>query len=124
MQTTEKGLSVIHIVVALSKLEINDVDAVNISHLVVVVAEVNIIGYCFRHAIEHSVEISELAVILNLNDGQFSLVAFGKNIHTVKLVFFCFLVRFAFEKSLNGVFSSEQRLEQSLNHGMVGLVAQ
>ena len=69
-------------------------------------------------------EISELAVVLNLNDGQFSLVAFGKNVHTVKLVFLSFLVRFAFEKSLNGVFSSEQRLEQSLNHGMVGLVAQ
>ena len=51
MQTTEKCLTVIHIVFTLSEFEINDVNAVNFSYLVIVVAEINIIGYGLRHAI-------------------------------------------------------------------------
>ena len=63
MQSLEEGLAMINIVVA----------------------QFDIIGYHLRHSIQHTVEIRQLTVVLNLNDGRLALFAPGKYVHTIEL---------------------------------------
>ena len=86
MQASEKGLAVIHIIAPLPQFEIHDINAVNLAHAVVVVSEVDIVGNCFRHAIEHAVEIGQFAVVLYFDDRQFATVAFCQDVDTVEFV--------------------------------------
>ena len=86
MQASEEGLAVIHIIAALPQFEIHDIDTVNLTHTIVIVSEVDIFGDCFRHAIEHAVEIGQFAVVLYFDDRQFATVAFGQDVDAIELI--------------------------------------
>ena len=88
----------INIVGALSKLKVHNVDAVHLAHLAIVVAKFNVVGYHLRHSIQHTVEIRQLTVVLNLNDGKLALFALGKYVHTIELVEFALLIRLALQE--------------------------
>ena len=69
-------------------------------------------------------EISQLAGVLYLKDGQLAFLVLGKNVNAVELVVFAILICLALEKPLNREFLVQQRIHQSLQHGVVSLVTQ
>ncbi len=113
----------IYVVLALSQLKINDIDGVNLAHLVVSVALADVLGDSLRHSIEHTMEVSNLVTILNFYDDQFSLFGFCQHIHTIVLVKFVILVAFAFQEFLNLHLLANQGKQQSFQHCVVSLVS-
>ena len=114
----------VNVVFALSQLEINDVYRIHLAHFVVVVAFVYVFGYRLRHAVEHTVEIRYLVTVLYFDDYQFAVLVLGKHIHAVILVEKILLIAFALEEMLDFHLLADKGVKQSLQHGMVCLVAQ
>ena len=124
VQALEHGLAVVHIVLRLTEGEIHDVDGIHLAYLLIVLAYVDVVGDDLRHAIEDAVEVSQLTVVLNLEDGELALLVLGKDVHTVELVVFVFLIGLALKEAHDGELLVQQRSHQSFEHGMVCLVAQ
>lgn len=104
--------------------EIHDVDGIHLAYLLIVLAYVDVVGDDLRHAIEDAVEVSQLTVVLNIEDGELALLVLGKDVHTVELVVFVFLIGLALKEAHDGELLVQQRSHQSFEHGMVCLVAQ
>ena len=71
---------------ALTEVEIDDVDGIDLAHLVVVEALEHIVGDGLAHAEEHAMEIAGLAVVLQLDEDEFLVLVFAEDVHGVDLV--------------------------------------
>ena len=76
----------IDIVFSLTQFEIYDVDGIDLTNLVVGIPLTDIFCNGFRYPIEHTMKISYLMTILNLNNNQFTLIIFCQYIDTIILV--------------------------------------
>ena len=114
----------IEIVAALAKVEVEDVDRINLLHLVVHLAYLDMFGDGFRHSVEHSLEEIKLSRELHLDDYYFSLVILGLDIDTVILVAGTLLIALALKQFLYLHNLACKNCYQSFQHGEVGLVAQ
>ena len=124
MHTLEYSFTVVNIILTLAEVEIDDVDRVYLSYFIVFITKSDIVGYSFRHTIQHALEISQFTRVLNFYDKQFVTVVLSKNINTVELVVLVFLITLAFKKLLYRHLLTKQRCEQSFYHLMISLVAQ
>ena len=124
VHTSEFRSAVIHVVLALSEFKVYDIHRIHLSHLVVRFAQSDILRYGFRHAVQHSVEVRQFVAVLHLYYAEFALLAFSQYVHAVVFVLLVFLVAFAFEESVYFEFHSDQRRQESLQYGVVSLVAQ
>ena len=79
----ELGLAVINEVLALTQVEVDDVDAVHLLHVVVVLTAVDILRDEFRGAEEDALEIGVFGLALHLDEQQLALLVLGQDVHAV-----------------------------------------
>ena len=72
VDAAELGFAVVHVVLAVTQREVNNVDAVNLAYFGVIVASLNVFRHEFRRAEEHALEVSVLAVVLYFNQKKFA----------------------------------------------------
>lgn len=58
-------------------------------------------------------EVSQLTVVLNLEDGKLALLALGEDIHTIELVVFVFLIGLALKEAHDGELLVQERSHQA-----------
>ncbi len=112
----------VNVVLALTEFKVDDIYRVDFPHLVVWLAQSDILRYRLRHPVEHAVEIRQFATVLHLDDAEFPILAFGENVHTIVFVLLVLLVAFALKKLVDSELLSNQRRQESFQHGMVSLV--
>ena len=78
----------------------------------------------FRHAVEHALQVIQLACELHLHDDNLAFAVDGLDVYAVELVRCAFLVAFAFQDFGYRDFLAEQHGYQPFEHGEVRLVAQ
>ena len=101
MLADELCFAMIHIVLALSQLKINDIDGVYLAYGFIGFPISYIFRNCLGYAIEHSVEIGLFSAILHFDDAQLLIFAFCQDVYTVVFVFFVFLISLAFQETMN-----------------------
>ncbi len=124
MHSSEVSYPVINIVVALTKVEINNIDRIYFTNLQVFLAYIDIFSYSFRGAIKHSLKIVKLPVVLQFNNNQLIMTILGQNVNTIKLIGFAFLVAFAFQDSIYFNILVQQFTQKTFKNPEIGLVTQ
>ena len=124
MNATELGLSVINDILSMPQREINNVDAIHFTNLVISLSPIDVFCHQFGSTEKHALEISIFIVVLDFNQQQRSFGIFGKHIHTVVLVELLFLITLAFQQFLNGNLVVQQSGQKAFKHGKVGLVTE
>ena len=120
----ELRLPVIHEILAVSQREIHDVHAVHLAYLVVSLSAVDILRHQLRSPEQHPLEIRILIVVLHLDEHQFPFRVLRQHVHAVVLVELILLITFTLQQFLDRYLFLQQCSEQSLQHRIVGLVAQ
>ena len=97
VNTPEFRFPVIDHIGSVAQVEIDNVDAVNLTDLVVTLTSVDVFGDQLGRSEQHPLEIRILVVVLDFDDEQFPFRILGKNIYSVVLVELTFLVTLAFQ---------------------------
>ena len=123
-EALKHGSSAVNEVFALAEVEIEDADGVDLLHLVVFVAQVDVFGDGFRNAVEDAFEVVDFARQLDFHNDDFFLAVSRLDVHAVELVGRVILVALAFEnlQDMDGL--SEQHGEEAFEDGEVLLVAE
>ena len=124
MDARQRGLPVVEIVGTLAEVEIQDVDADHLPDPLVVLAHLHVLGDGLRHAIEHALQIVQLAALLNLDDDDLAAGILGLDVHAVELVVPVLLVRLALEQFHDRHLLTDEHGNQTFEDGEVGLVAE
>ena len=124
MHALEHRLAVIQIVIALTEVKIKNIDGIDLLDLVILVANLYMLGNGFRHTIQHALQVVELARQLHLHDDNLSLLGLGLDVHTVKLVGGILLVALALKNLEDFYRHANKNGYQSLQHRKIGLIAQ
>ena len=85
MDTAELRLAMIHAVLTLAQVEIDDVDAIHLLHVFIVLTAIDVFRHQLRRAEEDALEIGIFGLSLHLDQQQFTAVILSKNIDTVQL---------------------------------------
>ena len=120
----ELVLTVVEVVRTLAQVEVDDADGVDLLHLVVLVAQPDVLRDGLRHAVEDALQVVQLARLLDLDEDDLALRVARLDVHAVELVVGRLLVALALEQLHDGHLLVEQHRHQSLQHGVVSLVAQ
>ena len=123
MQSLEHRLAMIYIILSLSQCEIHDIDGIYLAHLVVIIAQTNIVCDDLGNSIEHTVEIGMFPSILYLEDDEFSLLIFCQDINSVEFIILGLLIALTIQESVDLEFLVQQRTHKAFQHGIVCLVA-
>ena len=107
---------------AAAQSEIDDIDAVYLSDVLVSFSPVDVFGDQFGNAEQHALEIGVLVVVLNLEENQGTFGVLGKDVDAVALVELAFLVALAFEQPPDGDFLVEQGGQQPFQYGKVRFI--
>ena len=124
MYPLEYGLSVIEIVASLAEVEIEDVDGIDLFHLVVFVAYLNMLGNRLGNTVEHALQVVQLSCELNLNDDDFFLAVLCLDVYTVELGISCLLVALALQQFRDDNLLAQQYGDEPFQYCKVSLVAQ
>ena len=123
MESLEHRLAMIYIILSLPQCEIHDIDGIYLAHLVVIIAQTDIVCDHLGNSIEHTVEIGMFTGILYLKDDEFSLLIFCQDIHSVEFIILGLLIALTIQESVNLEFLVQQRTHKAFQHGIVCLVA-
>ena len=82
----------IYIILSLTQCEIHDIDGIYLAHLIVIIAQTDIVCDHLGNSIEHTVVIGMLPGILYLEDDEFSLLIFCQDIHSVEFIILGLLI--------------------------------
>ena len=124
MNAAKLRLAMIDDVGAIAQREIDDINRVNLFHMTIVLPSLDILRHQFGSPKQHPLEVSILAIVLNLYQKQMPLIVLGQNVHAVVLIVLLFLVALTLQQFLDTDGLAQQRREESLQHSEVGLVAQ
>ena len=94
MYADEVVLPVIEIVGALAQIEVNNANGIDFFHLIIFIPQLNVLRNCLSHTVEDTLQIVELARLLNLNQYDFALRVLGLDVHAVEFVVLRLLVPF------------------------------
>ena len=83
-----------------AKVEIDNVDTVDLADVLIVLAAVDVLRNELRRAEEHALEIGQLRLVLHLYEIQLAPVILGEHVHAVLLVVLILLVAFALKQLL------------------------
>ena len=111
-------------ILTIAKVEINDINTIYLSDTLIIIATVNIFSDKLRGTEKHTLEISDLCLVLYLNEIELTLLILGKHINSVLLVVSILLVAFTLQELLylNGV--AKERSQKALKHSKVGFITQ
>lgn len=118
------GLAMIDIIRSLAKVEVDNVDGVDLLHILVVITTVDILRDELRRAEEDVLEIGILRLALHLDEQQLAVLVLRLNVHTVVLGIITVFVTLTLQQTVNLNLLVEQTGEKTLQHTEVGLVAQ
>ena len=123
MQADEPRGAVVDIVFPLSEREIEYVDGVDLLHLVVHLAEAQVVGHNLGHTVEHAFEEMHLARKLHLHDDVLAFAVARHHVDTVVLVVGGVLVALALEDLFYLHLLADEDGHQPFEHVEIGLVA-
>ena len=86
MHADELILPMIQIIQTYAYIEIKNADRIDLFHLIVSVAQMDMFGDRFRHPVKDTFEIIKLACVLYLYDNDLSLAVQRLDVHTVELI--------------------------------------
>ena len=124
MNSTKFRLAVIHVVLSVAQIEVDDVDTVDLAYLLVAFATVDVLRHQLGRAEEHALEIGKLRLVLHLYQVQRAVGVFRQHVHPVLLVVLILPVAFAFQQFENPDGMTEKGGYQPFQHSEVGFVAQ
>ena len=124
MHANEFVLSVIQVVCSFSKIEIEYADGIDLFHLVIFLAQRDVLSDSFRHTVEDTFKVIQLACQLYLDDDDFSLAVLRLDVDAIELVVSCLLVAFALEDLLDMYRLIEQYGYQPFEYAEVSFIAQ
>ena len=73
MHTHQRCLTMIQVVGPLAQIEIDDIDGIDFLDMIVALTAANMLGHGLGHTIEHTLQIVQLARLLNLDQHYFAL---------------------------------------------------
>ena len=123
VDAAELCLSVVNRVCSFAQIEIDDVDAINLLHVLVVLSTVNVLRHKLRGAEEDALEISEFGLALNLDEQKLAFFVLCKQVYTVVFRIVTVLVALAFQQAVNLNLGFKQCGEKTFQNVEVGLVA-
>ena len=124
MQSTEVRATAIDVVAALTQVEIDDVDGEHLLHLLVLVARLHVVGDDLRRAVQHTIQVAVLPFVLHLDNHLPPVSILTHDVDTVVLVRSVSLIPLAFQEMENLNILLQEYRQKSLQHNVVGLVAQ
>ena len=124
MYAFERGSSVVEIVGTLAQVEVEDADGIDLLHLVVLVAQLDVFGDRLRYAIEDALQVVEFPRKLYLHDDDVSLGILCLHIDAVEFVVEGILISFALKYFFDVDFLIQKHGDKSLQHAEVRLVAE
>ena len=87
----------VYVVIPLAVIAVEDAYGVHLLDLVILVADVYMLGYGLASAVKDTLQVVQLACELHLDDDQMALAVLGLDVNTVELVVVAVLVRFALQ---------------------------
>ena len=117
-------LAVIKIVAALTKVKIKNINGIHFLYLIIQFPYLNVLCDGFRHSIQHTLQVIELACQLHLHYYYLSLAVYCLYVYAVKLIAGVFLVTLALEQFGDGDLLAYKHSDQSLQHGKICLVSE
>ena len=123
MDTDETCLTMIEIVGTPAEVKIHDAHVIDLLHLVVQIAQLDVIRQGLGNPIEDAFEIVELTCELDFYKDNLSAGIDGFHIYTVVLVVFLFLIPFTLKNRRDGYLLAKQHGNQSFENVKISLVA-
>ena len=123
VNTDELVLAMIQVVGTLAQIEVDNTDGIHLSHLVILATQVNMLGNRLGYAIEYTLEIIELASLLDLNDDNLILGISGLDVNAIELVVLILLITLTLQDLHDFYLFIEQHSHQALENIEVRLVA-
>ena len=120
----ELRLPTIQVVFPHSQRKVHDVHAVHLPHLLVILPPVDVLAQQLRCPKDHPLEVRQLRVVLHFDDHQLPPFHLRQQVHPVALLVLRLPVALALQKPVNPHLLLEQGRKKSLQHPVVGLVAQ
>ena len=114
----------VEVVGTLAEVEVENADAIDLLHLVVLVAELYVLGDGLCHTVEYALQIVEFPCELYLHDDDFALGVLRFHIDAVELVVEGVLVAFTFEYLVDMYLLVQKYCDESLKHAEVGFIAE
>ena len=114
----------IQVVSPLSEVEIEYADGVDFFHLLIGVAQVDVLGYGLGYSVEYAFKVIKFACILNFNYDNLAFGVFGLYVDAVKLIVLCLLVALALKYVHNFHLLANEYGEEALEHIKIGLLPQ
>ena len=101
MFATEHRATAVDEVLSLPEVEVNDVDAIDFLHVLIVFPAVNILCHKLGGTEQDALEVGVLRLALHLNEQQFSVFVFGQKVNAVLLCIVTVLIALAFQQPMN-----------------------
>ena len=120
----EVGASVVEVVLALTEVEVEDADGVDLLDVVVALPASDVLGDGLGDAVEDAFEVVALAVVLDFDEDDLVLAVAGLDVDAVGLVVLVVAVAFAFEDFEDADGFVQQDGEEAFEDGEIGLLAQ
>ena len=123
VHTDEAGLTMIKIITALTKVKIYNADGIDFLHLIIKVAELNMLCQSLGCTIEDTLQIVKLARELHFYNENLATVVFRLDIYAIKFVVISILVAFTLQQFHDMYRFTQQYRDETLQHTKVCLVA-
>ena len=120
----EVGASVVEVFLALTEVEVEDADGVDLLDVVVALLASDVLGDGLGDAVEDAFEVVALAVVLDFDEDDLVLAVAGLDVDAVGLVVLVVAVAFAFEDFEDADGFVQQDGEEAFEDGEIGLLAQ
>lgn len=120
----EVGASVVEVVLALTEVEVEDADGVDLLDVVVALPASDMLGDGLGDAVEDAFEVVSFAVVLDFDEDDLVLAVAGLDVDAVGLVVLVDAVAFAFEDFEDSDGLAQQDGEEAFEDGEVGLLVQ
>ena len=124
MNTGECGLTMIKVVFALTKFEIEDVNAEHFLYILVHLPPAHVFGDGLCYTIEHALKVIGLTGLLDFNKDNLALRVLSFDVNTIVLIIPLILVGFAFKQLYNAYLLLHQHGDETFENDKVCLVAE
>ena len=101
MNSPELRVPVIHVIISLPQIKINNINRIHFFHLSIRIPLIHIFRDRLGSPVQHPVEIIQFTVILDLYNNQLAFRIFSKHVNPVKFIIKLLLVAFTLQYPFN-----------------------